>query len=146
MPLTSKSCVDDMFMEPANRLLNCYTRNLRKQKDGLTGELFLRCGVQRAREGDESGREFLQTLADQPKVQTLARSTWFDAFKSSRRLSLITEVVTKRYHHFERVLQDRDWLRAFPELKDFPVWAVRWPPDRTRLSCHQGWQGGTRAL
>jgi hypothetical protein len=66
--------------------------------------------VLRALEGDESGREFLQTLADQSKVQTLARSTRFDAFKSSRRLSLITEVVTKRYHHFERVLQDRDWL------------------------------------
>jgi hypothetical protein len=80
MPPTSKSCVDDMFMEPANHLLNCYTRNLRKQKEGLTDELFLRCGVLRALEGDESGREFLQTLADRPEVQTLAISTRFDAF------------------------------------------------------------------
>jgi hypothetical protein len=134
MPPTSKSCVDDMFMEPANHLLNCYTRNLRKQKEGLTDELFLRCGVLRALEGDESGREFLQTLADQPKVQTLARSTWFDAFKSSRRLSLITEVATKSYHHFERVLQDRDWLSAFPELKDFPVWAV--DGHQIQHACH----------
>jgi hypothetical protein len=39
MPPTAKFCVDDMFMEPANHLLNCYTRNLRK-KNGLTDELF----------------------------------------------------------------------------------------------------------
>lgn len=75
-------------------------------------------------EGDESGRAFLQTLADQPQVQTLAKSPWLDAFQSSRRLDLIAKVATNSYHHFERVVEDRDWLGAFPELKDSPVWAV----------------------
>ena len=111
-------------MEPANHLLRDYSRSLRKQTTGLTDELFLRCGVLRALEVDESGRAFLQTLADQPQVATLAKSTWFDAFQSARRLRLVDEVATKSYHHFERQLQDRDWLGAFPELKDCPVWAV----------------------
>ena len=121
-------------MEPANHLLRHYSRCDRKQIDGLTDELFLRCGVLRALEGDESGRAFLQTLADQPQAQTLAKSTWFDAFQSSRRLSLIAEVATNSYHHFERVLEDRDWLDAFPELKDSPVWAV--DGHQIQHACH----------
>ena len=124
MPYPSSSCVDDPFMEPANHLLHHYTRSAREQGDGLTDERFVRCGVLRALEGDESGRAFLQTLADQPDTKTLARSTWFDAFQSTRRLRLVAELATNSYHHFERQLQDRDWLEAFPELKDFPVWAV----------------------
>lgn len=134
MPLTSKSCVDDMFMEPANHLLNHYTRSLRQQENGLTDELFLRCGILRALEGDESGRAFLQTLADRPEVQTLARSTWFDAFQSTRRLRLVAEVATNSYHHFERQLQDRDWLSEFPELKECPVWAV--DGHQIQHACH----------
>jgi len=92
MSFTSSAWVDDFFMQPADHLLRHYTRSRRQQTDGFTDELFLRLGVLRALEGDESGRAFLQTLADQPKVQTLARSTWFDAFQSSRRLSVIAEV------------------------------------------------------
>jgi len=80
------------------------------------------------------GGLFLQTLADQPKVQTLARSTWFDAFQSSRRLSLIAEVAENSYYHFERELAPRDWLGAFEELKDFPVWAV--DGHQTKHACH----------
>jgi len=114
--------------------LHHYTRNGRKQADGFTDELFLRCGVLRALEGDESGRAFLQTLADQPKVQTLAKTTWFDAFQSSRRLSLIAEVATKSYHHFERDLRQRDCLGAFEELKDHPVWAV--DGHQIQHACH----------
>lgn len=134
MPFTFCSGVDDLFMEPANHLLHNYTRSGRKQGDGFTDELFLRCGVLRALEGDESGRAFLQTLADEPQVQTLAKSTWFDAFQSPRRLSLIAEVATKSYHHFERELQDRDWLGAFEELRDCPVWAV--DGHQIKHACH----------
>jgi len=134
MSFTPSAWVDDFFMQPADHLLRHYTRSRRQQTDGFTDELFLRSGVLRALEGDESGRAFLQTLADQPKVQTLARSTWFDAFQSSRRLSLIAEVAENSYYHFERELAPRDWLGAFEELKDFPVWAV--DGHQTKHACH----------
>lgn len=116
--------VDDLFMKPAYHILHHYTRSGREMEDGLTDERFLRLGVLRALEGDESGRAFLQTLADQPQVDTLAKSTWFDAFHSKRRLDLVAEVAATSYQHFERELQQRDWLGAFEELKGVAVWAV----------------------
>lgn len=134
MPFTSATCVDDAFMEPANHLLRHYTRSVRLQGEGFTDELFLHCGILRALEGDESGRAFLQTLADRPEAQTLAKSTWFDAFQSTRRLGVIAEVATSSYHHFERELGDRDWLGAFEELKDYPVWAV--DGHQIKHACH----------
>ncbi len=124
MSLTHNGMVDDYFMAPADNLIRNYIRSRRDLGDGLTDERFIRLGITRALEGDESGRAFLQTLADQPGAAPVARSTWFDAFKSSRRLALITEVATTSYRRFERELTDRDWLGAFPELRDVPVWAV----------------------
>lgn len=122
MPLSIDPLVDDTFMQPAIHLLENYTRSKRAQVSGLTDARFLRWGVLRALENDESGRAFVQAQADQN--QPLARSTWFDAFQSQRRLDLVTEVATKSYRHFERELHGRDWLAEFPELEDFPVWAV----------------------
>jgi hypothetical protein len=125
MKPTPQQRVDDYFMAPADALLRDYTRQQRAIETGLTDARFLRLGLTRALEGDESGRAFLQTLADQRDVgPALARSTWFDAFQSERRLALLSEVATTSYRHFERELRGRDWLGAFPELKDLPVWAV----------------------
>jgi hypothetical protein len=125
MKPTPQQRVDDYFMAPADALLRDYTRQQRALETGLTDARFLRLGLTRALEGDESGRAFLQTLADQPDAgPALARSTWFDAFQSERRLALLSEVATTSYRHFERDLRGRDWLGAFPELKDLPVWAV----------------------
>lgn len=125
MKPTPHQRVDDYFMAPADALLRDYTRQQRALETGLTDARFLRLGLTRALEGDESGRAFLQTLADQPDAgPALARSTWFDAFQSERRLALLSEVATTSYRHFERELRGRDWLGAFPELKDLPVWAV----------------------
>ena len=127
MKLTSEPRVDDYFMEPADDLLRHYIRQRRDQTGGLTDERFIRLGITRALEGDESGRAFLQALADRPEAgpdPALARSTWFDAFQSARRLALVTEVATTSYRRFERELAGRDWLAAFAELKDLPVWAV----------------------
>lgn len=124
MSLTQNGMVDDYFMAPADDLLRNYIRSVRDLGDGLTDERFIRLGITRALEGDESGRAFLQALADRPDSDAVARSTWFDAFKSSRRLELITEVATTSYRRFERELAGRDWLEAFPELRQVPVWAV----------------------
>jgi len=120
-------------MEPANHLLRDYSRSLRKQTTGLTDELFLRCGVLRALEVDESGRAFLQTLADQPQVATLAKSTWFDAFQSARRLRLVDEVATKSYHHFERQLQDRRSGRLMAIRSSMPLTPSKMVKARTCL-------------
>lgn len=109
-------------MAPANNLLAHYVRNRRKQTIGLSDERFLALGVLRALEGDESGRAFLQTRGDQ--AESLPRSTWFDAFKSPRRLGMLTEIATKSYGCFDRELSERDWLADYPELADHPVWAL----------------------
>ena len=124
MSLTHNGMVDDYFMAPADDLLRNYIRSGRDLGVGLTDERFIRLGITRALEGDESGRAFLQTLADQPGATAVPRSTWFDAFKSPRRLELLTEVATTSYRRFERELAGRDWLESFPELRDVPVWAV----------------------
>lgn len=126
MSLVYKSIpvVDDYFMAPAETVLRDYTRSRSAHLTGLTDERFLRLGVIRALEGDESGRAFLQHLDDHPGAAALPRSTWFDAFQSQRRLKMVSEVATTSYRHFERELEGRDWLRQFPELRDCPVWVV----------------------
>lgn len=124
MSLINNGMVDDYFMAPADDLLRNYIRNRRDLGDGLTDERFIRLGITRALEGDESGRAFLQALADRSDADAVARSTWFDAFKSTRRLELVTEVATTSYRRFERELAERDWLELFPELREVPVWAV----------------------
>jgi hypothetical protein len=120
----SNVAVDDYFLAPAISLLCDYTRAGREQSEGLTDERFVRLGLIRALEGDESGRAFLQSLSDRGDEDAVARTTWFDAFQSQRRLSLITEMATVSYRHFERELGGRDWLEEFPELRNLPVWAV----------------------
>ncbi len=124
MSLMNNGMVDDYFMAPADDLLRNYIRSGRDLGEGLTDARFIRLGITRALEGDESGRAFLQALADRPGADAVARSTWFDAFKSTRRLELITEVATTSYRRFERELAGRDWLESFPELREVPVWAV----------------------
>jgi hypothetical protein len=89
--------VDDYFMSPADDLLRNYIRSRCDLGDGLTDERFIRLGITRALVGDESGRAFWQALADRLGADAVARSTWFDAFQSSRRLELLTEVATTSY-------------------------------------------------
>ena len=124
MSLVNNGMVDDYFMAPADDLLRNYIRSGRDLGGGLTDARFIRLGITRALEGDESGRAFLQALADQPGATAVPRSTWFDAFQSARRLELLTEMATTSYRRFERELAGRDWLASFPELREVPVWAV----------------------
>jgi len=99
-------------------------RNVYKTDEGFSDANFIKLGLLRALEGDESGRAFLQTLADTPNGNPIARATWFDAFHSHRRLEVLREVASQSYRRFEKRLGRRYWLLNFPELKDFPVWAV----------------------
>jgi hypothetical protein len=124
MSFTTNGMVNDYFMSPSDDLLRNYIRSRSDLQGGLSDERFIRLGITRALEGDESGRAFLQSLADQPGVAAVPRSTWIDAFQSSRRLKLLIEVATTSYRRFERELAGRHWLECFPELSDVPVWAV----------------------
>ena len=116
--------IDEFFAGPAIDILNNYVRNVYKADPGLSDERFLRLGLCRSLEGDESGRAFLQALADAPGSLPLARATWFDSLHSSRRLGILRDVAAQSYRRFEKLLQGRDWLENFPELRNFPVWAV----------------------
>jgi hypothetical protein len=124
-PLLSHNIdIDNSFAGPALDILNNYVRHVYKNDTGLSDERFLRLGLSRALEGDESGRAFLQALADVPGATQLARATWFDSLHSERRLRILSEVATQSYRRFEKLLAGRDWLENFPELKDHPVWAI----------------------
>jgi hypothetical protein len=112
---------DESFFEPALRLLRDYSRHRRDTLD-LTDEQFLRYGIERVLGQCDSGRDFLQ--ARQDRGDQLARSTWFDALRSKRRGTMVAEVATRAYEIFTRYLVGRDWLGAFPELKDRAVWAI----------------------
>ncbi len=108
-------------MQPALGRLRDYTRGARR--DGtLDDETFVRLGLRRALDGDESGRAFLQARGD--AGEALARATWFDAWQSRRRLAVIEQMAGRSYAVMERLLQERDWLGAFPELQERAVWAV----------------------
>ena len=72
--LMNNGMVDDYFMAPADDLLRNYTRSGRDLGEGLTDGRFIRLGITRALEGDESGRAFLQALADQPGSAAVPRS------------------------------------------------------------------------
>jgi len=113
--------VDESFFEPALRLLRNYCRH-RRDTPELSDEQFVRGGLLRVLGRCDSGRDFLQ--ARQDRGEALARSTWFDALHSPRRATLVAEVATRSYELFDRFLQPRDWLGAFPELAGRAVWAV----------------------
>jgi len=113
--------VDDSFLEPALLLLRDYCRQ-RRESHGLSDEQFLRSGILRVFGQCDSGRDFLQARAD--AGHELARTTWFDALHSPRRLAMVAEVAGKSYEIFRRLLQPRDWLGAFSELEDRAVWAI----------------------
>lgn len=113
--------VDESFFEPALRLVRDYCRQRRDALE-LSDEQFLRSGIHRVLGRCDSGRDFLQ--ARQDGGEHLARSTWFDALHSKRRGAMVEEVARRSYEIFTRYLAQRDWLGAFPELKDRAVWAV----------------------
>jgi Transposase DDE domain len=120
-PIGAEGTVEESFFEPAVLLLHDYCRH-RRDTPQLSDEQFLRGGLQRILGHCDSGRDFLQ--ARQDRGEALARSTWFDALHSGRRATMVAEVATRSYEVFDRFLQTRDWLGAFPELAGRAVWAV----------------------
>jgi hypothetical protein len=120
-PAFDQLTVIESLYEPALRLLRDYCRH-RRDTPELSDEQFLRGGFQRVLGHFDSGRDFVQDRQD--SGETLARTTWFGALHSRRRAAMVAEVATRSYEVFDRFLQPRDWLGAFPELAGRAVWAV----------------------
>ena len=131
MSQIEQDLVSDQFMEPALGLLRDYTRGVRAN-GALDDASFLRLGLRRALDGDESGRAFLQARGD--SGHALARATWFDACRSARRLSMLEQVSARSYEVMERALHERDWLGEFVELKQRALWAV--DGHQVEHACH----------
>ncbi len=120
-PLLENLTVDETFFEPARRLIRHYCRH-RRDTPVLDDERFVCEVLRRVLGGWDSGRDFLQ--ARQDDGEDLARGTWFDGHHSRRWVDLVAEVATRSYELFDRFLQPRDWLKEFPELAGWAVWAV----------------------
>ena len=114
--------VADSFFAPLSFALDNYTRNTR-ECSGMTDNEFLKVGVQRVIEQAKSGRDYLQRLAE-VYAKMLARSSFFDALHSQRRLGVIEEVSAQVYVQAERTLGSRDHLAAFPALAGRAILAV----------------------
>lgn len=112
---------DDAFFRPALTLLHDYCRD--EVRTGvLPDERFIRLGLRRCLDHYDSGRDFLQELADEG--DPLARATFFDALHHSRRLLVVAEVAQRLATHAAGELAQIDWLASVPDLADREVWAV----------------------
>ena len=120
-PAFDQGTVRDALSEPARRILRDYCRH-RRDTPQLSDEQFLRDGFERVLGRFDSGRDFVQDRQD--RGEALALTTWFDALHSPRRAVMVAEVAARTYEVFDRFLQPRDWLGAFPELTGRAVWAV----------------------
>lgn len=68
----------------------------------------------------QSGRDFLQDLADRHQIEIL-RTTFFESLKSKRRLVLLSEILAQVQVHMRRSLPDP--FAAYKCLDDFDLYA-----------------------
>ncbi|GAW85248.1 conserved hypothetical protein [Bathymodiolus platifrons methanotrophic gill symbiont] len=86
---------------------------------------FIRLGILRCISSVDSGRHFLQT-AEEIHNEQRPLSTYFKSLKSSRRVSMLEAVEQQSYGLFSETLSSHgiDYLKSFPELKDYTVLAA----------------------
>lgn len=112
---------DGEFFRPALTILHDYCRS-ELTGGALPDARFIRLGLRRCLDRYDSGRDFLQELAD--LGEPLARATFFDALHQSRRLAIVAEVAARLAAHAATELAEVDWLASVPGLADRDVWAV----------------------
>ena len=86
---------------------------------------FLTLGVMRCIDKVDSGRHFLQQLAEVYDLQCV-HSTYFRALHSTRRASMLKDVELNMYEHFNDLLTSKgvDYLDEFEELTGYSVEAA----------------------
>ena len=113
-----KSIVGVEFFNPLFRFLNL--SRARRNCPALPDELWLEAGIRRCLGLFQSGRDFLQDLADRHDTEIL-RTTFFESLKSKRRLALLSEILAQIQAHMRRNLPDP--FAAFECLEDFDIYA-----------------------
>lgn len=113
-----KSIVGIEFFKPLCRFLDL--SRSRRNCPALPDELWLEAGVRRCLSLFQSGRDFLQDLADRHDTE-IHRTTFFESLKSKRRLALLSEILTQVQGNMRRALPDP--FAAFKCLEDFDLYA-----------------------
>jgi hypothetical protein len=122
------SCFDDLpkhhldasFWQPLQDAFSGSHRQI-KEDLSLPDSNFLKLGVQRILEPLDSGRHFLQQLADQGEA--VARANYFAAFHDPRRLEVIASTARRLARQATQALLPDDPLAHLPGLADRPIWA-----------------------
>jgi len=113
-----KSIVGVEFFKP---LLGFLDRSrCRRNCPALPDELWLEAGIRRCLGLYQSGRDFLQELAERHDTEIL-RTTFFESLKSKRRLDLLDEILAQVHVHMRRAMPDP--FAAFKCLEDFDLYA-----------------------
>lgn len=96
------------------------TARQRRSCPVLDDALWLESGIRRCLGSFQSGRDFLQHLAEQHDTPVLV-STFFESLKSKRRLSLLDERLQQSRNRMRRVMPDA--FAGFPSLDGFDLYA-----------------------
>ena len=113
-----KSIVGVEFFRPVVRLLD--SSRFRRDCPALPDELWLRAGIRRCLGLFQSGRDFLQDLAERHETEILP-TTFFESLKSERRLALLSDILAKSQIRMRREMPDP--FAAFKSLDDFDLYA-----------------------
>lgn len=113
-----KSIIRTEFFKPLFEFFD--TAKHRRNCPALDDSLWLEAGVRRCLGIFQSGRDFLQQLADQHDTRVLI-STFFESLKSKRRLLLVDEILGQVRNRMRRELPDP--FACHPCLDDFDIHA-----------------------
>ena len=92
----------------------------RRNCPALSDALWLEAGMRRCIGLFQSGRDFLQNLAECHDTEILL-TTFFESLKSKRRLTLLSDILAKVQAHMRRALPDP--FADFKDLADFELYA-----------------------
>ena len=113
-----KSIVGVEFFKPIFGFLE--ESRFRRNCPALPDELWLEAGMRRCIGLFQSGRDFLQNLAECHDTEIL-RTPFFESLKSKRRLTLLSDILAKVQAHMRRALPDP--FADFKDLADFDLYA-----------------------
>jgi len=116
--LPCKSIIGVEFLKPLFRFLEL--SRSRRNCPALPDELWLEAGIRRCLGLFQSGRDFLQHLGDRHHIDIL-RTTFFESLKSSRRLTLLDEILAQSQAQLRKIMPDP--FATFKCLDDFDLYA-----------------------
>ncbi len=113
-----KSIVRGEFFKPIFGFLE--ESRFRRNGPALPDELWLEAGMRRCIGLFQSGRDFLQNLAECHDTEILL-TPFFESLKSKRRLTLLSDILAKVQTHMRRALPDA--FADFRDVADFDLYA-----------------------